>query len=74
VASVARRPRVDDGSACCHGSAPLASLHDVLGASSPSPRGAVTGASRAAAGTTLGIIFLTALLAEWLLRRMRGAR
>ena len=56
------------------GAAPLASLYDVLGPPSELRRGLVASFPAALFSNLLGALCLTALLAEWMLRRSRGAR
>jgi hypothetical protein len=73
VSSVAARPPVIESDAIAS-AAPVAALHDALGP--PSASGATPGTAlpRAALANLLGLIALSALLGEWLLRRARGAR
>jgi hypothetical protein len=69
VASVAARstPRASSGSA------PLASLHDRLGAPSPAPNALADVAASHVLPHILGALLVGALFAEWVLRRKRGA-
>ncbi|MGQ0643219.1 MAG: DUF4159 domain-containing protein [Gemmatimonadaceae bacterium] len=71
VASVA----LPDGSApnANTGSAPLASLHDKLGAPAPVPSALAGVAASRTLPHIFGAFLLGALLAEWVLRRRRGA-
>lgn len=55
------------------GSAPLASLYDRLGPPVNAPRAVAGAAASAALSHFLGALLLGALLAEWVLRRKRGA-
>ncbi len=75
VASVAMRtPAVTTVGAAPTGAAPRALLYDVLGPPMDSVRVPAAPVSRAAIANVLGLLFLASLLAEWLLRRSRGAR
>jgi hypothetical protein len=73
VASVAARPLVSGADSLTTSAAPLASLHRVLGPPTASVRVAPVLVSRNAISSLLGLIILATLLAEWLLRRSRGA-
>lgn len=55
------------------GSAPLASLYDKLGPPAPAPRALAGVAASSALSHILGAFLLGALLAEWMMRRKRGA-
>jgi hypothetical protein len=55
------------------GSAPLAWMHDKLGAPSSVPNALTAASASRALPHILGAIMLSALLAEWILRRRRGA-
>lgn len=68
VASVATQPTVIPS-----GAAPLAALHQALGSPSASEP-PLTAIPTAVLSNMLGALSLAALLAEWLLRRSRGAR
>ncbi|MEK7403255.1 MAG: hypothetical protein AABZ80_12940 [Gemmatimonadota bacterium] len=56
------------------GAAPLASLYAALGPPSPSVRALPLFLSPSALSNALGVLLFAALLAEWWLRRARGAR
>jgi hypothetical protein len=73
VASVAARPALDRDSVTT-GAAPLASLYDVLGPPAATARALPVTLSPGMLSSVLGLVCLTALLAEWMLRRARGAR
>ncbi|MGH7678536.1 MAG: hypothetical protein ACRENU_08735, partial [Gemmatimonadaceae bacterium] len=76
VASVAARgePEAEMTTSARTGSAPLASLHDVLGSPSEQRRSLAAGFPAGLLSSILGALCLAALLTEWLLRRARGAR
>ena len=71
VASVARRPA--DMHNANAGSAPLASLYEKLGDPAPVPSAFAGAAASRTLPHILGAISLGALLAEWIMRRKRGA-
>jgi hypothetical protein len=72
VGSVAARPpRTSDSLAT--GSAPLARLYDVLGPPSTA-RGTTSPLQSSIPGNVLAVIALSTRLAEWLMRRSRGAK
>jgi hypothetical protein len=71
VAGVAARPSSADA---VMGAAPLARLHDVLGPPSVSVGGIKRHFPRELLANLVGALALAALLAEWMLRRARGAR
>ena len=73
VSSVAARRPVIESDAIT-GAAPVAALHDVLGPPSAPGDTPAGGFPRSALANLLGLIALSALLGEWLLRRSRGAR
>lgn len=70
VAAVAARGTEPNAIA---GSAPLASLYETLGASAPAPGALAAAVASHALPHVLGALILVALLAEWILRRKRGA-
>jgi hypothetical protein len=72
VGSVARRPALSAAGPA--GAAPLASLHAVLGPSSAPVRVLPVALSAQVLTAILGALLLAFLLAEWLLRRSRGAK
>lgn len=74
VASVAARRATAGADSITSGAAPLAMLHARLGPPSQSVRSLPGALSRGSLSSLLGVLVLTALLAEWLLRRTRGAR
>ena len=73
VSSVAARPTVLEREAIT-GAAPIAALHAVLGPPSAPGDTPAAGFPRSVLANLLGLIALSALLGEWLLRRSRGAR
>jgi hypothetical protein len=74
VASVAARRASNVADGVPTGAAPLARLHDVLGPSSQPVRPLPVVLSPGVVSNLLGALLLSALLAEWVLRRKRGAR
>lgn len=73
VSSVALRP-ASTRSDVHTGAAPLAELNEALGPSASIGRALPVNLSPAVASNVLGFVILLSLLAEWLLRRSRGAR
>lgn len=72
VASVAQRPEYR--SAGPTGAAPLSSLYDVLGPPSAAVRALPAVLSPSVLANVLGALLLATLMAEWWLRRARGAK
>jgi len=72
VGSVAARPALSADLAT--GAAPLASLVEALGPASPQTASRAATLDRGLLSNLLGALALAALLAEWVLRRRRGAR